>query len=60
MVAKRPIGMIAELFVSLVEPVGGQEEGGRVGDMDCDGHLQLAADIPHGIETGIVDLYELS
>jgi len=20
--------------------------------MDCDGHLQLAADIPHGIETG--------
>ena len=59
-VMKRPIGMIAELLVSLVEPIRGREKGNWIGDMDCDGHLQMAADLPHGIKPGIVDLHELS
>ncbi len=55
---ERPVGMIAQFLVPLVESVGRSEEGNRVGDMNCDWHIQLSAGVPHRVEPGIVDLYQ--
>src|ERR1035438_8390186 len=57
---ERPVRMIVQLLVTLVEPIGGSEEGNRVGDVNRDGHVQLPARIPHWIEPSIVDLHQLS
>ena len=52
---ERPVRVIVQLLVALVEAIGRQEKGDRVGDMDGHRHVQLAARLPHGIEAGIVD-----
>ena len=55
---KRPVGMIVQLLVTFVEAVGRSEERDRVGDVNCDRHVELPARIPHGIEARIVDLHQ--
>ena len=52
--------MVRQLLVALVEPVGGSEEGNRVGDVNRDRHVQLPASIPHRVESRIVDLNQFS
>ena len=55
---KRPVGMIGELLVALVEPIDRQEERFRVGDVDGDRQAECAARFPHRIEAGIVHFDE--
>src|SRR5580658_7393748 len=57
---ERPVWMIVQLFVSLIEPIGGSKEGNGVGDVYCDGHVQLPARVPHRIKSRIVDFHQLS
>ena len=56
MIVKRPIGVIIQFFVALVEAVSRREERDRIGNVDSHGKVQLPADIPHGIKSGIIDL----
>src|SRR6185312_4917226 len=60
MSVKRLVRMVAELFVSLVEPVSRREEGNWIGDVNRHGHVQLRARVPHGVESRIVDLDQRS
>src|SRR5215471_4870383 len=53
---KRPIGMVVELLVSLVESVGGCEERDGIGNVNGHRHIQLATGVPHGIKTRIINL----
>src|SRR5580698_8927731 len=55
---KGPVGVIVELFKTLVGAVGGKEKGFGIGDVNSHGHVEGAAGFPHRIETRIVDFDE--
>ena len=55
---KRPVRMVIQLFISLVEAVSGSEESDGIGNMNGHGHVELSARVPHGIEAGIVNLHQ--
>ena len=55
-IVKRPVGMIIQFFIALVEAVSRGEERNRIGDMNGDRHAELPARVPHRIEARVVDL----
>src|SRR5450432_141786 len=55
---ERPVWMIVQLLITLVEAVGWQEECDRIRNMNCYWKIELAARIPHGIKTWVVNLYQ--
>ena len=57
-IVKRPVRMIIELLIALVETIGRSKKRDRVRYVNSHGHVQLATDVPHGIESRIIDLYE--
>src|ERR1700681_602327 len=50
---KRPIRMVIQFLVTLVEAVGGCEESHRIGNMNRHRQIEPPASIPHGIETSV-------
>src|SRR5579863_6280055 len=55
---KRPVWMIVQFLETFVEPVNGQEERLRVGDVNGHRHTKCAARLPHGIKSRIVHFNE--
>ena len=55
---KRPVGMIVQLFKSLVEPIRRQKECLRIGNMDRNRHFERSARVPHRIEPTVIDLHQ--
>ena len=52
---ERPVGMVRQLLVALVEPIDRREERLRIGDVDGHRQLQRGAGLPHRIEARVVD-----
>src|SRR5579864_707014 len=52
---KTPVGMLDQLFISLVRRVNRMEKGFRVAGVNEDGDAEAPTFIPHRIETGIID-----
>ena len=57
---ERPVGVVVQLFVALVVFVGRSKKSNGIRNVDGDRHPQLAAGIPHRIESRVVDLDELA
>src|SRR5581483_2926356 len=50
--------MIIELLEAFIEPIGRSEKRQRVGYVNRYRDIQLATGIPHGIESGVINLYQ--
>ena len=57
---EEPVGVLVQLVPALVVAVQRREEGGRVGGVDHDRPLVLAADLPDRVELRVVDRHELA
>ena len=55
---KRPIGMIVQLFVALVEAVRRSKERNRVRNVNGHRNIELCTGIPHGIKACVVNSHE--
>src|SRR5579884_4028001 len=52
---KTPVGMLDQLFISLVRRVKRMEKRFRVAGVNEDGNAEAPTFVPHRIETGIID-----
>ena len=59
-VVKRPMWVIVQFFVALVEAIRGREECDWIRNVDRYWHVQLATGVPHGIKSWIVNLCQLA
>src|ERR1700722_454149 len=55
---ERPVRMIIQLFVALVEAIRGGEKCNRIRNVNCHGNVELSASVPHGIKTDIVNFHQ--
>src|ERR1041385_2932672 len=56
-IVERPVGVIVQLFVTLIEAVSWREKCNRIGDVNCHGYIQLGTGLPHRVKTTIVNFH---
>src|SRR4029077_17728967 len=55
---KRPVRVIVQFLVAFVKPIRRSKKRHRIGNVNGHWYIELTADVPHGIESWIVDLYQ--
>src|SRR6266581_5101665 len=55
---KRPVRMVIQFLIALVEAVRRSKECNRIRDMNRYREVELATGVPHGIKSGVVNLHE--